>query len=237
MDSQYDLQEWAAATTRGRQVFNYGYRLTADDLKGWKLSKVVTLQEDRDAAAQACIFGSASDPEHEMVRVDITERTSWRLAQESLHQHLLNSMRSDLSREIRQLAQVGDVVFVARAPQTDIAGSVSFTRGNVLTVVSSVGSRNVDVSKIAGQLDRALSEPPAKAELTKGLVRARAPKTATVTAGRPLVLIDKLAEAARGAWLKVLVPDGELSRKGNALMYVSPESGRKRVEAFIARRS
>lgn len=237
MNSGYDLQEWAAATTRGRQVFNYGYRLTAGDLRGWKLSKVVTLQEGRDVASWAYLFQSASDPEHLMVRVDVTERHSWRLAQESLHQHLLNSMRSDLPKGTRQLAQVGDVVFVGRAPQTDVQGTVSFARSNVLIVVSSVGARNVDVSEIAARLDRALYEPPTKAELAKGLVRARPPKTAIVTARRSFILIHKLSEAARGAWLKVVVPDGELSRKGNALMYVSPESGQKRVKIFRSRRS
>ncbi|MEK7408691.1 MAG: hypothetical protein AAB225_26795 [Acidobacteriota bacterium] len=237
MNSHYDVQEWAAATTRGRQVFNYGYRLTANDLKGWKLLKVVTLQEGRDLTDKAYIFQSTSDPEHEMVRVGITERNHWRLAQESLHQHLMNCMRSDIPRGTKQLAQVGDVIFVGREPQTDIAGAISFTRGNVCVVVSSAGAKSVDVSGIAVRLDRALSEPPAKAELDKGLVRARTPKTAAVTANRPFVLIEKLPEAARGGWLKVIVPDGELSRKGDGLIYVSPQGGEKRVDTFAARRS
>jgi hypothetical protein len=168
-----------------------------------------------------------------MVRVGITERHHWRLAQESLHQHLMHCMRPDIPRGTKKLAQLGDVIFVSRESHTDVAAAISFTRGNVCVSVSSVGEKNVDVSGIAARLDGALSEPPAKREVEKGQVRALTPKMASVKANEAYVLIKNLQKAApRGGWLKIIVPDGELSRKGDALIYVSAQGGRKQVGTF-----
>lgn len=235
MNTHYNVEEWAAGTTRGRQVFNYNYRMLGTEVKGWKLLKVVTLKEDRDVTEKAYIWQSESDPEHEMIRVGITEHHNWRKAQESLHAHLMQCMRPDVPRGTKKLAQLGDVIFVSREPHTDVAAAVSFTRGNVFVSVSSVGEKNVDVSEIAAWLDGGLSGPPAKREVETGRARALTPKMANVKANEAYVLIKNLQKAApRGGWLKIIVPEGELSRKGNALIYVSSQGGRKRVETFAA---
>ncbi len=235
MNTKYDKNEWAAGTTLGRQVFNYAYRLTGAEFKGWKLLKTVTMQEGRDLTERVYIWQSNSDPKHEMVRVSITERHDWRLAQESLHQYLMECMRPDIPRGTKKLAPLGDVNFVGREPQTDIAGAITFTRGNVCVSISSAGEKGVDVSEMAAMLDRALSEPPAKAEAGKRRARAGIPESVDVMARKPFVLIEKLPEAVpRGGWMKIIVPDGELHRKGDALIYVSPDGGKKRVSAFAA---
>ena len=233
MNTQYNVDEWAAETTRGRQVFNYNYRMLGTEVKGWKLLKVVTLQEGHDVTEKAYIWQSEGDPENEMIRVDITERHNWRQAQESLQGHLMECMRSDVPRGTKKLAQLGDVIFVSREPHTDVAAAISFTRGHVCVSVSSVGKRNVDVSEIAARLDGALSGPPAKSVVETGRVRALTPKMATVKANEAYVLIKNLPKSApRGRWLKIIVPDGELSRKGDALIYVSAQGGRKPVGTF-----
>lgn len=233
MNTRYNVEEWAAGTTRGRQVFNYNYRLLGTEVKGWRLLKVVTLQEGHDVTEKAYIWQSKSDPEHEMIRVNITERHNWRFAQESLHEYLMQCMRPDIPRGTKELALVGDVNFVGREAQTDIAAAVSFVRGNVCVSVSSVGERNVDVSKIATNLDQTLSAPPTKREVEKGKVQVQAPRVVTVEAEEAYVLIENLQEAApSGGWLRVIVPDGELSRKGDALIYVSAQGGEKQVGIF-----
>jgi hypothetical protein len=235
MNTHYNVEEWAAGTTRGRQVFNYNYRMLGTEFKGWKLLKVVTLREDRVVTEKAYIWQSESDPEYEMIRVDITEHHNWRKAQESLHVHLVQCMRPDIPRGTKKLAQLGDVNFVSREPHTDVPSTVSFTRGNLCISVSSVGEKNVDVSNIGARVDGALSGPPAESEVETGRVRALTPKMATVAANKAHVVIENLQKSApRGRWLKIIVPDGELSRKGNALIYVSSQGGRKRVETFAA---
>lgn len=234
MNTHYNVEEWAAGTTRGRQVFNYNYRMLGTEVKGWRLLKVVTLQAGLDVTEKAYIWQSKSDPEHEVIRVDITERHNWRQAQESLHEYLMQCMRPDIPMGTKKLAQLGDVVFVGRSPQTDIPGAISFTRGNVFVSVSSSGEKNIDVSDIATRLDRALSDPPAKREVEKGKVRALTPMAATVKANEAYVLIENLQETAlRGGWLKIIVPDGEISRKGNTLIYVSAQGGEKQVDTFV----
>jgi hypothetical protein len=236
MNTKYDRDEWATGTTLGRRVFNFGYRLTSSEYKGWKLLKTVTMQEGRDRTEKVYIWESNSDPKHEMIRVSVNERHDWRLAQESLHQYLMECMRRDIPRGTKKLAQLGDVNYVGREPQTDIVGAITFTRGNVCVSISSAGEKSVDVSEMAAVLDRALSEPRARIEAGKGQVRARVPESVDVAARKPVVLVEKLPEAVpRGGWLKIVVPDGELRRKGDALIYESPEGGKKRVRAFAAR--
>ena len=233
MNTKYDKDEWAAATTQGRQVFNFGYRLTGREFKGWKLLKNVRMQERRDLTENVYIWESSSDPKHEMIRVSITECHNWKLAQESLHQTLMECMRPDIPKGTKKLAQVGDVNYVAREAHTDIAAAIRFTRGNVSVDVSSTGDKNVDVSEMAVVLDHALSEAPAKKGAAKRQPRVRVPRSVDVAARKSVVLVENLPEAVpRGVWLKIFVPDGELRRKGDALVYVSPTSGKKTVRAF-----
>jgi hypothetical protein len=233
MNTQYNVEEWAAETTSGRQVFNYNYRMLGAEIRGWKLAKTVTMRESPEATERVYLWQSRSDPEREMVRVSITERSSWRSAQDSLAEQLHNSMRPDIPRGTRQLASVGDVNFIGREPYTDIPAAISFARGNLSVSVSSAGETHVDVSEIAMALDQALSAPPTERELERGKAEAK-PIRARVSAGEAYVLIESLPEAAPdGGWLKILAPDGELSREGNALIYVSPESGEKRVDTFL----
>jgi hypothetical protein len=236
MEPQNDNREWATETTRGRLVFNYNIRMLGAEFKGWELMKTVTMQEDKDVTEKVYLWQNKSNPGREMVRVDITERHDWRLAQESLREHLKHCMRPDIARGTKNLASVGDVNFAGREPQTDITAAVSFTRGNVSVTVSSVGEKTVDVSEMAAIVDRALSEAPTKAEQDKGLVKARAPKTVAVESDKAQVLIENLQKASpRGAWLKIIAPDGELSRKGDALIYVSPEGGKKPIGIYAVR--
>ena len=235
MNTNYDMKAWAAETTHGRQVFNYCYRLSSSEFKGWKLLKEVTMQEGRDVAEKAYVLRRGTHPERELVRISITERHSWRSAQETLHEQLMHSMHPDIPRGTNKLAQLGDVIFVSRDPETDVPASISFTRGNLCVSVSSAGEQIVDVSKIATDLDKAFSTPPPKRLLVSRRVRTESPKSANVKANKSHCLIKSLQKATpRGKWLKVIVPDGEITRKADTLNYVSAEGGRKKVCTYSA---
>ncbi len=233
MNTHYSVEQWAAGTMRGRQVFNYNYRMMGIEVRGWELLKVVTLQEGRDVTQRAYMWQRKRDPEHEVLRIDIVECHNWQQAQASLHAYLIQCMRPDIPLGTNKLAKLGDIVFVSREPQSDIPGVVSFTRGNMFVSVSSNGENNIDVSGIAGRLDRALSQPPSRSELERGKIRKITLKAVTVKANETYILIKNLRNATRrGEWLKIIVPDGELSRKGNVLIYVSAQGGKKQVDAF-----
>lgn len=233
MTSQHAVDGWADGTRRGRQVFNYGYSPSGRGFQGWTLLKTVTMRDDGDAVEKAYIWQGANDPGREQIRIDVTERHAWRLAQESLSARLEECMRPDMPRGTKALAQVGDVVFVGRAAVTDVPAAVLFSRGNVCVSVASVGERTVDVSAVAFGVDRALGDSPSGKELELGEVRVQAPRVAAVRTNEAFVLIPSLQKAApRGVWLKVVVPDGELARKGDAVVYVSPRGGKKEVGVF-----
>ncbi len=233
MDASYKLDEWAAATTRGRRIFNSGYGFSGNEFKGWNLSKTTVLREGRDVAQTIYLWQSSGDPERELVRIAIIERDDWRLAQESLHEHLMQCAKPAIPMGARRQPELGDVVFESREPRTDLPAAIAFTRGNVCVLTSSVGDRNVDVSWFASRIDAHLGESPAKMKPEKGRIRALTPSTATVKAKQETVLFKNLGAAGqRGKWLKMVVPDGELKRKGKTLVYSSAEGGKKQVQKY-----
>jgi hypothetical protein len=230
----YNLEEWDRATIEGRQVYNYNYTLSGKEIKDWHLIKVVVLSENREQVARAYIFQSLVDPKKEILRADITETFSWRSAQVDLYNHLTESMRRGIPNGTKELAQLGDVNFVSRAPESDIPVAVSFTRGNLFLSINSVGEKNVNVSFVAILLDQLLSEMPTKNKIVKEKIRLLKPTQVVLKASIESVLIKSLKKAApREAWLKIIVPDGELSRKGDALIYVSGKEGKKQVNIFL----
>jgi hypothetical protein len=238
MDASYNVEEWASATSHGRHVFNYNFHLVGDEFKGWELLKVVPMEGRQQLKESVYIWQSKPDPGREMLRIGVGERNDWRAAQERLQEELSHSMRPNIPRGTGKLAVLGDVSLVARESVSDAAAAIFFARGNVFLSLASVGERNVEVSEFAIRLDRLLSEPPSRAELDKGRVRVRAPKGVTVRTGRAHVLIENLpATAPRGQWLKIIAPDGELTRRGDALIYSSPQGGKKQIGIFIMRKA
>jgi hypothetical protein len=231
MDTPYAVEEWADGATRN--VFNYNFRLLGGEFRGWELLKVVAMKTGQVPDEKVYLWKSKGDPGRDMVRVDIAERSDWRLAQERLRDELANSMRPDIPRATGTLAKLGDIIFVSRDPLSDVPAAISFTRGNVCVLVNSVGASNTDVSELAARLDGLLSKPPAKAEVKRRRVRVRAPKAVAVKAAKAHVLIKNLrAVVPRGEWFKIIAPDGELTRKGNALIYVSPQDGKRSISIF-----
>lgn len=220
---------WADEATHN--VFNHNFHLLGREFRGWELIKVVAMKTERVPDENVYLLESKSNPGRYLVRVGIAECPNWRLALERLREELANSMRPDIPRATGTLVGLGDVAFVSRDPQSDIPAAISFTRGNVCVFVYSVGSSNSDVSEIAKRLDGLLSKPPPKAEVNR--VRVRVPKAVTVKAAKAHILIKDLRAAApRGQWFKIIAPDGEVTRKGNVLLYVSPQSGKRPISIF-----
>jgi hypothetical protein len=237
MNSNYNKEEWAAITDIGRQIYNYNYHLSGNQFKGWKLIKMIVLTENKELTEKTYMFESAADPKHEIIRIDIVERNGWDLAQESLLQSLLEKMRTDIPKGTGELKEIGDVNYVAREQKSDIPAAISFTRGNLLLSINCVGDRNFDVTGIADQIDNELHKAPTAAKQKTDKIRTLKPTEVTVRAQEQYSLIRNLKKLApRKMWLKIIVPDGELKRKGEDLIYISPTEGKKRVNIFATNR-
>lgn len=237
MNSNYNKEEWAAVTDKGRQIYNYNYHLSGKEFKGWKLIKKVVLTENYELTEKAYMFESAADPKHDIVRIDIVERNGWDQAQESLHQSLLEKMRTDIPKGTGELQEIGDINYVSREQKSDIPAAISFTRGNILLSITCVGDRNFDVTGIADQIDNELHKAPTAAKQKIDKIRTLQPKEVTVKGREPHPLIKGLKKLTPPKmWLKVIVPDGELTRKGEDLIYTSPTAGKKRVSVFATNR-
>lgn len=143
---------------------------------------------------------------------------------------MLNASRFQ-QRKAMSARDVGDVEFTARAAVTDLTGAVQFARGNLAVAVNSVGSSIVDVSGIAARVDQMLTRPPTRASV-KGTTRRLLPKIIT-TRGRASVSLLASLVKYKGGWLKVLVDDGELRQRGEALVYTATKAGRKDVQIYL----
>lgn len=245
MDTQYDAEQWATETTRGRHVFNHNYRMSDGELRGWDLRKQVAMQQGpasargpagavRDRAGQELeetvyLWEGKGGAGLEVVRISIAELSDWRQAQQQLQVELGQSMRPDIPRGTGQLAGIGDVSFAARDPESDVPASIAFVRGNVCVTVRSVGKRNIDVSAIATSVDRALASAPTRAARAAGRASELTP-TPVKPEEKTVVVKDLRRGDDRGEWLKIIAPDGELRREGHALIYVSPEGGEKMID-------
>jgi hypothetical protein len=229
MARQDKLNE-ADQTTLGRRVFNYQYQMRGRDLRGWTLVKAVHIQQVTDAAETVYVWQAKDPADHALVRVEITERHTWRQAQRQLSETLTHCMRPAIPRGTGPLSSIGDVNFSSRDPESDAPAAILFARGNVCVSVNSVGDVAVDVSVVADSIDRALTKVAAKSDVDKRRRPARAPASVVAKTKQRVVLIETLSESVpEGAWLKVVAPDGELTRKADALIYSPAEGGNKRI--------
>lgn len=237
MESRYDPTEWADRTTRGRRVFNAGFRLSSTGLRGWRLIKTVPMETSRGEDEFAAIWVRGDDPKRFMVRVSTAELPDWRSAHGRLLETLQASMRSGIPPGTGELAALGDVSYVGRDPETDAAASILFTRGNVHVTVSSVGDQTIAVGDVALRIDRMLNERPPQAQVRSGRIKAASIKIGERQASGPYIIVRGLPrEFGRDHWLQVIAPDGELRREGNVIVYEAAEPGPKTVELFLRRR-
>jgi hypothetical protein len=238
--THYDLAAWADATELGRRVFNYNYRLTGDELRGWELVNAVETTPEADVVERNYLWRKkGSDGDAELIRVTLTETADWRRAQTQLQGQLLHTMRPDLPAGKGKLARIGDVRFAVGPADAgpEAAGAITavqFVRGNVAVVVASAGSEPVDVTAIARRLDQDFSTPPKPKDLEAERALDRSPAAMALSAGEEATAITALpAPVARSGWVKVFAPDGELTRDGDRILYRPAEGGSKQLQEFL----
>ena len=232
MDTSYNLQAWADATTRGRHLYNYNYRMTGDELRGWELINVVPMENAPGHHETVYLWEKKSSDGQELVRIGIAEADDWRAAQYQLHEQLRHCMRPDILQGAGKLSAVGDVNYAGKEQDGTRVASLVFSLGNVTIAISSVGDKTVDVGAIAQHLDQTLGKPPAGEELKAGKAERLPLAAFKVKKGQMTTLIERLPERATTGWHKLIAPDGELKREDEAIVYVSPSAGEKKIERY-----
>ncbi len=233
-EPSYDLEAWAAATDLGRRLFNYNYRMTGSEIRGWELVNTVAMEHEPGLTEMIYIWQRKGSDGKALIRVGISETGDWRRAQAQLHGDLVHSMRPDVPRSKGKLAKIGDVSFAAKPPDAGEVASLVFCRGNMTVSVASAGEEYIDVAKVARRIDRDFSEPPGKKDLEAERALDRSPKKLKVKKLERVGLIDRLPEPGiRSGWLKIIVPDGEIAREGDELVYRAPAGGSKMVRQFV----
>ena len=232
MDTTYDLQVWADATTRGRRLYNYNYRMSGDELRGWDLVNVVPMEHASGRHETVYMWEKKDSAGQELLRIGITEADDWRAAQYHLHEQLLHSMRPDIPRGTGKLAAVGDVNYAGLEPGGKRVASLVFSLGNITVAISSVGDKAVDVVAIAQSFDQTFGEPPTKEELKTGKAERLPMAALKVKKGQMTTLIERLPERSTTGWHKLIAPDGELKREDDAIVYIAPSAGERKIERF-----
>lgn len=232
MNESYDLQKWAAATSRGRRVFNYHFQMDGSEIPGWKLIKKVTLTATEEVKETAFFWSPDNSHDQEVVRIDVAELPDWRSAQKQLAASLEQSMRPAIPPGTGRLASLGDVNFVARAPQSDLAAATSFTLGNLCVTVRSVEKRTVDVSSIAVLLEKMLGDAPALKKSPKGGGRSKTMKQSVKAKGERVLYSHLTKEIPDDTWVKIIAPEGELRRDRDTLVFHGEKSGEVSIESY-----
>lgn len=230
-DMPYDANAWMAETTQAGHVFNYNYRMTGNELRGWELVKTVEMRTGPDLLEIAYIWQKQGDQGEVLVRVDVGEAKSWREAQALLQGHLQHTMRPAMAGGAGAEARLGDVGFSAKAPDTDTEAAVFFSVGNVVLTVRSVGSNPVDVAPIASTLNCQLGQHPA-ADAPSPLRRIRR-EPLRLEKDRSVPVVEQLPQpVARSGWLKLIASSGEFHREDRQIIFDPYESGEQPIEEY-----
>lgn len=231
--SDYDPLSWARQTSLGRRLYNHNFRMTRKGPSGWALVKEVPMGRDSKRTETTWLWQSKEAPEQALVQVNVTEAGDWRAAQQHLLLLLDHCMRPSIPRGSGDLAIVGDVAFVASDPVHDLPASALLARGNVTAAIRSVGSLTVDVSEFVKLVDKLLSAAPDRA-----LAKSSESRTLALRAQEKGGVTELPVDLeAMDAWLKLIASDGELRRKGRAIVYVAGENGEPTVEVIVQRSS
>lgn len=231
---RYDLDAWADDTDLGRRIFNYNYRMTGSEIRGWELVNSVAMDDQPDLTERVYLWEKKGSGGKQVIRIGITETGEWRRAHAELQNRLVYSMRPDMPHGKGKLASIGDVSFAVAPDDASGVATAYFARGNLSVTVASVGEEPTDVASVSKSLDRAFSEPPKRRDLEEERAIDRSPKPLKVEKHGRTRLMERLpAPVLRNGWLKVIVPDGEIVREGDELIYLSHKEGTKRIEEFV----
>jgi hypothetical protein len=208
--------------------------MAGTEIRGWELVNTVDTEPEPGLTERIYVWEKKGSAGRQLIRIAITEAAEWRRAQAQLQSQLGFSMRPGIPRAKGRLAKVGDVSFAAAVENSRTLGAVYFVRGNLAVTVASAGEEPVDVAAVAARLDRDFSEPPTKRDLAEERAVDRSRERLEVRKLEPTRLAERLpTPVLRGGWLKVIVPDGEIAREGDELIYRSPEEGPKRIQEFV----
>lgn len=235
MDSHHDIEGWLASTAGKRQVFNFNYRMTGDELRGWQLVNAAVMEVRPGASERIYIWEKSGSHGKALLRVGLVELEDARTALLMLQDTLRHTMRPDLPAAPRSLARSADIAFANQAEGSRHVASVNFTLGNLAVTVASVGETEVDVSAVVTLLGKLLGAAPSTESLKQRTARRlfkEPAKAGSRGAGR---LVEELPEVEQGVWVKVLAPAGRLRREGRSLIYEASEGGAEQVEGFAVK--
>jgi hypothetical protein len=238
MNKEYYSKILEAAAARGRGLLIYNLDLRGDYFSGFKLLKRFVMQRTSTLAETIYLFQPIGESGPDvLIRVSVAELNNAQNAKAHLGQELNQSMRPEIPPGTGELETVGDVNFVGRSGPADLTAGISFSRGNICVTVGNAGPKTVDVSELAKQIDDLLrGETVIDEAETEGL-RARAVepsvlsgraegRTISVKGRERVTVVPALGElTSQKGWVRISVPDGELNREGNQVVYHSDAAG------------
>ena len=135
-EPHYDLDDWEAATDLGRRLFNYNYRMTGREIRGFELVNTVDMQPGPGLTERVYVWEKKGSAGKQLIRIGITETDQWRRAQAELQAQLVHSMRPTIPRAKGKLARLGDVSYAAGPEDADtVATSLNVYAKRLFIVV------------------------------------------------------------------------------------------------------
>jgi hypothetical protein len=231
MSEDYYAKIFEAAALKGRGLLNLNVALENEEFSGFKLVKTFVMERASEVTEKIYMWQPTGGAlPGALVRVSVAEMKDSSTAKNRLWRELKQSMRPQIAPGIGRLAAIGDINFVGNEPESEQAGGITFVRGNVCVTVRNAGDRPIDLSQFAKELDERLGPVLTPRTLGAKQVRPHEDRTLAMEADKTVTVIEAV-DPARG-WVKVVVPDGELRKEGNSVVYKADTSGAKQVQIY-----
>ena len=216
LQERYDFASWRDVRATEPSLVGLGFRMTGDELPGWRLHRSRSVRVAGAAPAVLSIWRPAGAGQG-LLSVDVYESSTGELARTQLLRLLGEFQGPILERD----ASVGEVAFRAGP------GTVLFVRGNYTVQVRSVEREPVAVAAIAERIDQhLLAVPDASGTGTGPLRGVSAPVSTAPAPGQRIPIDIEVQQPPEGnVWVRIFARSGRILVEGGRAWYNAGPAG------------
>jgi len=230
MNTQYNIEKWAAETTVGKNLFIWKFFLKGKEMPGWELSESYVREDSKNVVVKEYYWGNKENTD-QSIKMDVFETSSWKDAQRLLLTLLENHMAINLTEARDRKIELGDVAYTGLG---EIVQHILFARANMVVIVNSIGKKDISVDTIAKKLDELFYTIPGPSET--GLLPPINLFSVTLDklylnqkAGLKIEASDLLGSSA---WFKFYSENGEVLKEDGNLFFIPSSRGENQLSVF-----
>lgn len=197
-----------------------------DDLSGWRRSARERFVEAGNRVLLRTIWDNIEDRDSRIL-IDVVECDSAADAVEALADRLENNQLAEIPEGPREIG-LASFQHPGFAPPV-----VLYVHGNLAITVASFGRKPVEVSDLAGRLDRRVGERPNRTNNLMWSVPLLEAAPSARTGEEILLRLNMPARNIEDSYLKLFATGGTIARRAGQLVTRAETAGKIEIEAFL----